>query len=154
MKRAFVTLIAVCAVAVAGMVVFKTLHAASNSPAPTPAPAAQLPPAYKKLQIGMSESDVVAAIGKPEAREVNPRYVYKSAAEWAALHRQEDAASNDSNLAGAPSPTEIRIGGILAHQVKENWRYEPKGTNAYAALAFDGTGHLLNWGSGVRPMSR
>lgn len=155
MKTTLVTSIAVCALAAAGFVLFKSLHAANIAPRPSSALVAKLPPAYNDLKMGMSEAQVVALIGKPATRTPNPRYEFKTAAEWAALHQQENAASgSDSDPGGVPSATEIRIGGILAHQVKENWLYEPKGGNYYAALAFDGTGHLLKWGSGVRPVSR
>ncbi len=154
MKTILVTLIALCVMAVAGVAVFKSLHTAGGAPKPASPPVAKLPPAYNDLKIGMSEAQVVALIGQPDARIVNPRFEYKTPAAWAALHKQEEAASNDADLGGAASATEIRIGGILAHQVKENWSYAPKGSNAYAALAFDGTGHLLKWGSGVRPTSK
>lgn len=154
MKTIFLAVITVCVVIAAGFVVFKALHAANNVSRSNPTFSVKLPPSYNDLQIGMSEAEVVALIGQPAARNINPRYEFKTPAEWAALHKQEEAASDDSDLDGAPSATEIRIGGILAHQVKENWVYDPKGSNAYAALAFDGTGHLLKWGSGVRPMSR
>lgn len=154
MKSILMATITICAVAAAGLMIFKSLHAANNAPRPTAAPAVKLPPAYSDLKIGMSEDQVVALIGKPDSRSINPRFQVKTPAQWAALHKQEEAASNDNDLSGAPSATEIRIGGILAHQVKENWRYAPKGGNAYASLAFDGAGHLLKWGSGVAPMAR
>ncbi len=153
MKTILATLIIVCVVTAAGLIIFKSLRAANNAPKP-PMPVVKLPPAYNNLKIGMSEAQVVALIGNPAARTMNPRFEFKTPTQWAALHRQEEAASNDSDLAGAPSATEIRIGGILAHEVKENWRYEPKGSNAFVALAFDGTGHLLKWGSAVKPKGR
>lgn len=155
MKTLLATLITLCVVAAAGFVIFKSLHAATaNLRGQAPAPTVKLPPAFSNLKSGMSEDDVVALIGKPDSRSVNPRYEFKTAAQWAALHKQEDAASNDSDLGGAASPTEIRIGGMLAHQVKENWMYDPKDSNAFEALSLDGTGHLLKFASGVRPRPR
>jgi len=121
---------------------------AAHSPAPIAiSPGGQLPSGYMTLQPGMSESTVLAALGKPAAMSVNPKYVHKTPQEWAAIQSQVDAAASTTDDPGAvPNMQIMKLSATLEHRIKDTWRYQPN-KYVYAMINFDDSGHMVKWGT-------
>ncbi len=114
--------------------------------------ALKLPGGFQKLTPGMSESDVIAAVGPPQTKSVNRKVIHKSDADWANLQAQVDADNNSTSLSSATNPQATLRALQLEHRIKDTWRYSPS-SHIYAILRFDDQRHLVRIDTGVAPQS-
>jgi len=109
----------------------------------------KLPKAFESLRPGMSQSDVIAAVGQPKSKGANPKFVRKSPAEWAEMERQAgELAKANSDPDAAPDLRMLKINAELEHRTKEIWTYQPT-DQLYDTLSFDESGRLIKSGMSI-----
>jgi hypothetical protein len=109
----------------------------------------ELPKAFQSLRPGMTQSDIVAAVGQPKSKAMNAKFVRKSPSEWAEMERQaHDLATANSDPNAAPDLRMLKINAELQHRTKEIWTYQPT-EQIYDILSFDEQGRLIKSGTGI-----
>lgn len=107
------------------------------------------PPPFNALQIGSTQQDVLAKVGKPESQAANRLFENKSAKDWIEIEAQADELAQRAQdpyvtMPAADNARLLTLSRTLAHRTKSLWSY-PKatGTKDKVVLAFDGDGKLL-----------
>jgi hypothetical protein len=157
MKKILVSVFALLIIAICGFVLTRSVRSYESSlpqthPLAKPVagkPSGSLPAAYYRLMPGMTAADVVALIGKPETRSLNPKFETKTPEQWAAIQAVVDSASSDTSV--APDRNVLKAGAELSHRIKETWQYDPEQYSSVRVF-FDGGGHMVKWVTVVKPV--
>jgi len=126
-----------------------TYYASSKAGGGAGAVQQSLPPPFNALQVGSTQQDVLAQVGKPESQSANRLFENKTAKDWSEIEAQVDKLgqrSQDaySTISTADHTKFLSLSRMLAHRTKSVWTY-PKaaGSTDKVVLAFDGDGKLL-----------
>lgn len=124
-------------------------YAKSKSGAVNEAIRQSWPPPFNVLQVGSTQQDVLAKVGKPEGQSANRLFENKSAKDWNEIEAQADelgqrAQDPYGTMSAADHTKLLSLSRTLAHRTKSVWTYpKAKGATEKVVLAFDGDGKLL-----------
>ena len=142
MKNAFIAIGLSVICVVCGFVAVRSIHSASDSKSAVSPTPVGLPSSYADIQAGMTEGEVIKALGRPLQRSVNPRFENRSEKEWAEIQTEAQAAGAERDASAAPSVQLLRLGAELNHRVKDSLRYKAN-SSVYVTFTFDGSDRLL-----------